>query len=165
MATTILVGSGESAVFGRLMALLPEADCRHCRAWDLPSHAAAAEVLVVDDAFVDEGLLRLAPRLRLVQLLGPGLSRVDLEACGRRGVYIASVPWCICTGEPSFGRLVEPGEPASELAASTLARVVAGNVRRLLRGQAPLFWANPPACVDPDQAFCGRAVVAGQQSA
>ena len=57
-----------------------------------------------------------------------------------------------------FARLVEAGEPPSEMAASTLARIVAGNVHRLARGQAPLFWLNPPPWLDAEQAACGRAV-------
>jgi hypothetical protein len=109
--------------------------------------------------------LRLAPRPRLVQLLGPRLERVDLPSCGRRGVYVANVPWGSRSGEPGFARLVEGGEPSAELAESTLARIATGNIRRLLRGQAPLFWVNPPAWLDAEQALCGRTVVAEPRSA
>lgn len=163
--TTLLIGSGEPSIHRCLAVLLPEAECRQCWAWDLPSHAGWAEILAVDGATVDEGLLRLAPRLRLVQVLGPSAARIDLEACGRRGVYVASVPWGIRTGQTGFARLVELGEPPPDEAGAILARVVAGNARRLVHGLAPLFWVNPPAWMDADQALHGRAAVARSMTA
>lgn len=163
--TTLLIGSAEPSVHRGLAALLPEVDCRRCRAWDLPAHAGRADILALDGTVVDEGLLRLAPRLRLVQALGPSLARIDLEACGRHGVYVASVPWGVRTGQPGFGRLVELGQPPADQAAAIVAQVVAGNARRLLRGQVPLFWVNPPAWMDPDQALRGQATLAPSRSA
>jgi hypothetical protein len=165
-ATTILLGSSQPRAFKeRLAALLPEMRCLASQPWDLTAHALRADAIVVDDAVVDETVLRLAPRLRLIQALGPNLDRVDLDACGRFGVYVANVPWGRQISAPGFARLVESGEPARDLAASTLARIVAGNVRRLERGQAPLFWANPPAWLDREQALCGRSIAASERSA
>jgi D-isomer specific 2-hydroxyacid dehydrogenase-like protein len=165
-ATTILLGSSQPQAFQeRLATLLPEMRCLASQPWDLAAQALRADAIVVDDATVDETVLRLAPRLRLVQVLGPDLERIDLDACARYGVYVANVPWGRQVGAPGFARLVESGIPGRDLAASTLARIVAGNVRRLERGQAPLFWANPPTWLDPEQALCGRSVTTREQSA
>ncbi|MFN7021400.1 MAG: NAD(P)-dependent oxidoreductase [Phycisphaerales bacterium] len=41
---------------------------------------------------VDDGLLALAPRLRVVGRAGVGLDNVDVEACRRRGVSVVSTP-------------------------------------------------------------------------
>jgi hypothetical protein len=133
--------------------------------WHLAAQASRADVLVLGDAMIHETVLRLVPRLRLIQVLGSGLERVDLDACGRFGVYVANMPWGRAAAVPGFARLVVGGEPTSEVPASRLARIVAGNVRRLQRGQAPLFWTNPPAWLDRDQALCGRAIAAREQSA
>ena len=90
---------------------------------------------------------------------------IDLEACGRHGVYVAGVGWGVRTGDTGVGRLVELGEPPAEEAASILAQVTADNVRRLLGGRAPLFWLNPPAWMDPDLALRGRAALVGSGGA
>jgi hypothetical protein len=165
-ATTLLLGSSQPQAFlERLTALLPELRCLASRPWDLALQASRADAIVLGDAVIDETVLRLALRLRLIQVLGPGLEQVDLDACGRFGVYVANVPWGRQVAVPGFARLVESGEPTSEVSASTLARIVAGNVRRLRRGQAPLFWTNPPAWLDREQALCGRAIAARGQSA
>jgi hypothetical protein len=164
--TTLLLGCGQPRAFlERLAALLPEIRCLASQPWDLVAQASWADAIVLGDAMIDETVLRLAPRLRLIQVLGPGLERVDLGACRQFGVYVANMPWGHPVAVPGFARLVEGGEPTSEVSASTLARIVAGNVRRLQRGQAPLFWTNPPAWLDREQALCGRVIAAGEQSA
>src|SRR5437763_8103722 len=106
MTATVLIATNEDSTFRRrLAALLPELPVVTCRPWDLAAHSLRAAVLVVDGAVVDDTLLRLAPRLRLVQVLGPRLDEVDLAACGRRGVLVAGVPWGNRAGEPGPARL------------------------------------------------------------
>lgn len=164
--TTVLVDTaGPAALPARLQALLPDARVIGCPAWQLLAYAPVVEALVCAEAVVDATLLRLAPGLRMVQTLGPSLEQVDLEACARRGVYVANIPWGQRSGAPDVARLVEAGRPETDLYASTLARIVAGNIRRLRRGQAPVFWANPPAWLDAEQARCGRIVAARPETA
>lgn len=57
------------------------------------SAAADAEGLVVRTyTRVDEGLLRLLPRLRVVGRAGVGLDNIDLAACAQRGVQVVNTP-------------------------------------------------------------------------
>lgn len=162
---TVLVEAADSALPARLQALLPEARVIHCPAWRLLAYAPLTEALVIETAVVDATLLRLSPRLCMVQTLGPALEHVDLAACAQRGVYVANIPWGQPNGVLDVARLVEAGQPESEVYASTLARIAAGNLRRLRRGQAPLFWANPPAWLDAEQARYGRIVAGRSETA
>jgi lactate dehydrogenase-like 2-hydroxyacid dehydrogenase len=50
------------------------------------------EVLVVANEAVDEAALDLLPSLRLVANFGVGYDRIDLAACGARGVAVTNTP-------------------------------------------------------------------------
>jgi D-3-phosphoglycerate dehydrogenase len=50
---------------------------------------AEAEATFVFSTPVDEQILAVAPRLRLVQKLGAGYDNIDLEGCARRGIAVA----------------------------------------------------------------------------
>jgi hypothetical protein len=158
----ILIGSNHHAALRRqLEALLPDTAIETCYGWELHARLARADVLVVDEATLDDALLERAPGLRLVQVLGSRLERIDLEACGQRGVYVARLP-----GSQSAVRPLHSSElPLPELTHTIVARVAAGNVRRLARGQVPLFWVNPPSWLDAAQALYGRAVLVESRSA
>ncbi|MCW4021278.1 MAG: hypothetical protein NWF14_08635, partial [Candidatus Bathyarchaeota archaeon] len=51
-----------------------------------------AEALVVFNESVDEELLKLAPKLKIVSRFGVGYDTVDVEACTKRGVYATHTP-------------------------------------------------------------------------
>lgn len=53
-------------------------------------HAAALIVYMSDR--VDERLLAQAPRLRIVAGALKGVDNIDVEACGRRGIWVTNVP-------------------------------------------------------------------------
>ena len=61
---------------GELMRMLPRADGLICRLGDL----------------VDDELLALAPRLRVVGNFAVGFHNIDRAACHRRGVRIVNTP-------------------------------------------------------------------------
>ena len=51
-----------------------------------------ADFLLVATARVDEALLRVAPRLRLVQHQGVGYDNIDIDACRRAAIPVALTP-------------------------------------------------------------------------
>ena len=56
---------------------------------DLAVELSDADALIVRNrTSVDEGLLALAPRLRVVGRLGVGLDNIDVEACATRGIAV-----------------------------------------------------------------------------
>ncbi|MCX5662942.1 MAG: 3-phosphoglycerate dehydrogenase [Planctomycetota bacterium] len=66
--------------------------CAHDHA-DLPKKLATADGLVVRTyTQVNDALLAMAPRVRVVGRAGVGLDNIDLEACKRRGVVVVSTP-------------------------------------------------------------------------
>ena len=58
----------------------------------LPAALADADVLLHVLDPVDDAMLALAPRLRLVQKLGVGVNTIDLDAARARGVAVANIP-------------------------------------------------------------------------
>ena len=60
--------------------------------WPLRETRPDAEVLAVVAATVDDAVLDLLPRLRLVANYGVGYDGVDVEACVRRGIAVTNTP-------------------------------------------------------------------------
>lgn len=81
--STTEILAGLEVVIGRAGAFAEEA----------PLHLPAADALVpTPRERVDEALLALAPRLKVVANCAVGTDNVDLEACRRRGVVVTNTP-------------------------------------------------------------------------
>lgn len=52
---------------------------------------ADADVVVVNKVRLTEGVLRLAPKLKLVAVAATGTDNVDLEACAARGIAVSNI--------------------------------------------------------------------------
>jgi glyoxylate reductase len=75
----------------------------------------AALVTLVTDR-VDEGLLALAPGLRIVANCGVGVDNLDLDACRRRGVMVTNTPDVLtdATADATFALLLDACRRVSE---------------------------------------------------
>ena len=58
----------------------------------LAARLAPAEVLVLirERSVISEALLARLPRLRMISQTGKGVAHIDLEACARRGITVAT---------------------------------------------------------------------------
>src|SRR5919202_3980972 len=59
---------------------------------ELTAPRPGVEALAVTNETVDEAVLDLLPRLRVVANYGVGYDRVDVDACARRGVAVTNTP-------------------------------------------------------------------------
>jgi D-3-phosphoglycerate dehydrogenase len=48
--------------------------------------------VIVGDSVIDESSLKKADELRIVQKAGAGVNTIDLNACGRLGIYVCNLP-------------------------------------------------------------------------
>jgi len=73
--------------------LTARADVIRCQADDAPKHIAEAEGLVVRSyTQVNDALLALAPKLKVVGRAGVALENIDVHACRARGVEVVHTP-------------------------------------------------------------------------
>jgi len=76
--------------------------CCHCEFWTKPERPSREELLAhlqgkeglvcLLTERIDDGLLRAAPKLRIVANVAVGYDNIDLPACTRRGVVVTNTP-------------------------------------------------------------------------
>jgi phosphoglycerate dehydrogenase-like enzyme len=95
MATVLMTEPALAAMAGPLMGLLPGVDVAVAGGFEdeeLARLGADAVVLINARRRIDAATLALAPRVRLVQLIGVGYDSVDLGAMAAAGVAVAYNP-------------------------------------------------------------------------
>ncbi|MBD3205019.1 D-glycerate dehydrogenase [Candidatus Bathyarchaeota archaeon] len=65
---------------------------------DLEDHIEGAEALLVGGETIDDDFLDKAPKLGIAARFGVGYDSVDVEACTKRGVYVAHTPDVLSAG-------------------------------------------------------------------
>lgn len=76
---------------------------------------ADALICLITDR-IDDGLLRDAPRLRVVSNVAVGVDNIDLRACAARGVIVTNTPDVLteATADLAFGLLIDAARRISE---------------------------------------------------